>query len=244
MQRTKSKPDSSSLLPRDAQPCIWMTAGLIACRLCNRDYECDNCPLDIALRSGNRQLPPEPKSENDLTPAPDLRYGASHTWGCDMARRRIRFGLDAFAAGLLSNVSGVVLPVKGQRVRRGRVACWFRDEDQILPLRTPACGVVHRVNRSVQSDPALLSHDPYGEGWLFELDCATGLDRLPDWVSAHQHLQRVESGRRRLQENAVRIFERDPGIGPTLADGGTHVADLRRILGARRYFRLLRSILE
>ena len=46
MRRTKSKSDSSPLLPQGSQPCIWMTAGLIAYgfRIASLDY-----PIPFAM---------------------------------------------------------------------------------------------------------------------------------------------------------------------------------------------------
>ena len=44
------------ILPRDAEPCIWMSAGLVSYKLCDRDFDCGNCPLDAALR-GNAAAP-------------------------------------------------------------------------------------------------------------------------------------------------------------------------------------------
>jgi len=34
--------------------CVWMTAGVVSYRLCNRAFDCDHCPLDRALREGAR----------------------------------------------------------------------------------------------------------------------------------------------------------------------------------------------
>jgi len=41
-----------------APACIWMQAGVIRFWLCDRDYDCQNCPLDAALRAP-RQVPRE-----------------------------------------------------------------------------------------------------------------------------------------------------------------------------------------
>ena len=38
--------------------CVWMRAGVIRFWLCDRDFDCDNCPLDAALRA-RRQSRPE-----------------------------------------------------------------------------------------------------------------------------------------------------------------------------------------
>lgn len=39
------------MLPNILGPsCVWMRAGLIRFWLCDRDFDCENCPLDAALR--------------------------------------------------------------------------------------------------------------------------------------------------------------------------------------------------
>lgn len=38
--------------PAGGLPCIWMSAGLVAYKLCDRGFECDGCPFDQAMRGG------------------------------------------------------------------------------------------------------------------------------------------------------------------------------------------------
>jgi len=44
----------------DEQHCIWMAAGVVSYKLCDRDFECENCPFDISIRQreGAKDLPP------------------------------------------------------------------------------------------------------------------------------------------------------------------------------------------
>lgn len=53
-----------------AQACVWMEAGVIRFWLCNRDFDCERCPLDAALRGGavsDLQLPKKPTLPVRLT---------------------------------------------------------------------------------------------------------------------------------------------------------------------------------
>ena len=49
-------------------------------------------------------------------------------------------------------------------------------------IYAPLSGVVVAVNEDLESDPALINADPYGDGWLFELELidAEELDGLKD----------------------------------------------------------------
>lgn len=40
----------NSVLPPGALPCVWMSAGLVSFKLCDREGECEACPFDLAMR--------------------------------------------------------------------------------------------------------------------------------------------------------------------------------------------------
>ena len=39
------------LIPEREKECIWMNAGLLFYKLCDRDYRCEKCPFDQAMRN-------------------------------------------------------------------------------------------------------------------------------------------------------------------------------------------------
>jgi len=41
----------ASVMPPGLLPCVWMSAGLVAFKLCDREGECESCPFDQAMRS-------------------------------------------------------------------------------------------------------------------------------------------------------------------------------------------------
>ena len=64
------------MLSRSPGPhCVWMHAGVIRFRLCNRAFDCEHCPLDAALCGRpvpNQQSSPSapPRAEEDGLRAP------------------------------------------------------------------------------------------------------------------------------------------------------------------------------
>ena len=52
----ESAPEPRMPPPAGALPCVWMSAGLVAYKLCDRGFECDGCPFDQAMR-GARPAP-------------------------------------------------------------------------------------------------------------------------------------------------------------------------------------------
>ncbi len=68
---------SGQHLPNTALPCVWMTAGLVSYKLCDRRLDCERCPFDAALRGrplsepaagpparDNRRIRPHPRRES------------------------------------------------------------------------------------------------------------------------------------------------------------------------------------
>jgi len=72
---------SRKVLASGAQPCVWMCAGVLRYRLCTHEYDCDNCPLDAALR-GDARIPAAHPLTSPYAPAfpDDRRYAVGHTW--------------------------------------------------------------------------------------------------------------------------------------------------------------------
>jgi hypothetical protein len=38
------------LIPESKKKCVWMEAGLVSYKICDRNFECESCPLDYGLR--------------------------------------------------------------------------------------------------------------------------------------------------------------------------------------------------
>ena len=50
MDNERPNGSAAPVLPADAKPCVWMTAGVVAYKICDRSFDCENCPLDIKNR--------------------------------------------------------------------------------------------------------------------------------------------------------------------------------------------------
>ena len=134
------------MLPADARPCVWMTAGIVAYKICDRDFECERCPLDAGLcvrqpRRSLRETDPRIRVESLAFPA-DRSYHRSHTWARPFEQRRVRSGIDAFAAYLLSRAASVILPADGAVIEHGTVGFWISEDTAPVPLVSPVSGRV------------------------------------------------------------------------------------------------------
>ena len=233
-------------------PCVWMSAGLLAYRLCDRQYDCEHCPLDAALRRADLEPPirhpaglesQDPRAGTSLEYREDRNYGRGHCWVQERDSGRLRLGLDAFAAALLAPLVGVIFPTPGTRLARGEAVCWLRMGTRPVPLPAPASGSLERVNPRIRRDPALACLAPYDAGWLVELQ-PDGTAAAPGLEDANRARRRATADQRHLDHLVASERQGGSGVGATLPDGGSPVVNLRDMLGSARFARLVRRLLR
>lgn len=244
---TRSNP-LGSVLPEGALPCVWMSAGLVAYKLCDRDGECEDCPFDRAMRGAVQPL--LEATAKAAAPAAgwsfpgDRLYHRGHTWVERLANGRVRWGVDAFAARLVERPAAVILPAAGSHLYRGQVACWLEEDTELIPLSTPISGIVHLRNHRAQEAPGLVAASPYGEGWLLEMgvprDGEAGEVAEAELLDAGEARSAAEEDWQSFLHAAAGQLERGrSAVGATLPDGGQRLFDLRRMLGPARYRELV-----
>lgn len=112
-----------------------------------------------------------------------LRYSAEHEWARSTETpERIRIGITDFAQDALGDVVYVDLPAVGAEVSSGESVGELESTKSVSELYAPVSGIVVAVNEHLADHPELLNEDPYGEGWLCEIEMrdATELERLLD----------------------------------------------------------------
>nr|WP_206426120.1 glycine cleavage system protein GcvH [Nakamurella antarctica] len=110
-------------------------------------------------------------SERSKPVIPDeLRYSAEHEWVRTGEENVVRVGITDFAQGALGDIVFVQLPDLGAAVTAGDSVGEVESTKSVSELFTPLSGTVVTRNESLDSAPELVNSDPYGEGWMFELE--------------------------------------------------------------------------
>ena len=79
-------------------------------------------------------------------------------------------GLDDFGQFVMGSIIEVLLPDVEQRVKVDESFMSLRCDDGAADLPSPIDGTVVGVNRAVYLDSSLIKLDPYGDGWLAEIE--------------------------------------------------------------------------
>jgi glycine cleavage system H protein len=109
----------------------------------------------------------------------ELRYLDSHEW-VDGTTGHI--GITDFAQDELGDVVFVDLPSEGEDVDAGEDFGVVESIKAVSDVYSPVSGTVTAVNDALEDQPELLNEDPYGDGWLIEveLDDESEFDELID----------------------------------------------------------------
>ena len=97
-----------------------------------------------------------------------LRYTRQHEWVL-IDGESARIGITDLAQDALGNIVHVQLPAVGQSVRSGGSAVEVESSKSVSDIYSPVSGSVVLVNESLATEPGLVNSDPYGSGWLYEV---------------------------------------------------------------------------
>ena len=104
----------------------------------------------------------------------DLRYTSDHEWARPVDGGRITVGITDYAQDALGDVVFVSLPQVGSAVAAGAVLGEVESTKSVSEIYAPVDGTVVAVNETLGEHPEQLNSDPYGEGWLCELELSDG----------------------------------------------------------------------
>lgn len=99
-----------------------------------------------------------------IAPAADLLYSPNHFWLAAEESGLCHVGTDAFLADFVGKVDGITF-VTTHGTQRPVIAINVHGVE--WPLAFPNPMLIQKVNSHLRGDPARLTSDPYGSGWLF-----------------------------------------------------------------------------
>ena len=119
----------------------------------------------------------------------DLRYTKEHEYVKSDGGDVVTVGITDYAQGELGDVVFVELPKVGDSFTAMQVFGTIEAVKAVSELYSPVAGEVVEVNGALDSNPALVNGDPYGEGWMVKMRVAdaAALDGLMD-AAAYESL--------------------------------------------------------
>ena len=110
----------------------------------------------------------------------NLQYSKEHEWVEGTGGNRFKIGITDYAQGALGDIVYVQLPKVGDSVTEGAVCGEIESTKSVSELFSPVTGTVVAVNENLDSAPETLNSDPYGAGWIAEIEVSTPSTSLMD----------------------------------------------------------------
>jgi glycine cleavage system H lipoate-binding protein len=211
--------------------CVWMAAGVLSYRLCDREFDCDRCLVDRALREGGS--PSLKDAAMDLAPsastatAPTVSglrfsragfYHASHLWSRVEGGGTVRIGIDDLARRVLGRVEEIAIPQAETSLRLEQKVLSFRGEAGKIDLPMPISGTALARNEELLADPGKLQRPPHQEVWLLR----ARPDRLQEDLSGLFYGHRVVAWLRgEIEKVKDKLLAAQAVEAGSLPDGGS-----------------------
>ncbi len=104
----------------------------------------------------------------------EFSYSEDHEWinaAADaVAGQNVRIGITSVATERLGEIVFAELPAVGDTVEAGETCGEVESTKSVSDLYSPVTGTVTAVNEEIEDNYEAINNDPFGEGWLFEVE--------------------------------------------------------------------------
>ena len=108
------------------------------------------------------------KEVSELQLPDDVRYTEDHEWA-RVEGEKTKAGICDYAQDQLGDIVYVELPQVGDTFDKGQEFGTVESVKAVAELYMPIGGTILAVNSALDDSPELVNKDPYGEGWMIEV---------------------------------------------------------------------------
>ena len=265
---------SYNIIPEGENHCVWMDAGLVNYKLCDKNFDCESCPFDAMMKTQHHAFAERAMMQSESESAcatphdfsekifdevirqlleplkkislpNDRLYFTNHSWLKKMNDGHCMIGIDGFLAHLLNPLMGVVVINTPARIEKESPFAWIIRDDETFSLHSSVAGMVVQTNASLTSKPLTLTIDPYEQGWIVMLAPQNAKEEAAKCFSPDEFSQRMKGDIQRIESLlSSTLSKQRKEIGSSLFDGGVRVETIEQFIGEKRYTQLLSRLLH
>ena len=120
----------------------------------------------------------------------ELKYSKDHEW-IRLSGSIARVGITDYAQDALGDVVFVQLPESGKEVLAGQSCSEVESTKSVSDIYVPVSGLISNVNTQLSDSPNLINSDPYGYGWIMEIE-VSDLSSVADLLDAAAYRMFIE----------------------------------------------------
>lgn len=121
----------------------------------------------------------------------DLYYTKEHIW-VKIEGDVATVGITDFAQSQLGDVVFIDLPEVERDVESGEVIATVESIKAVSEIYAPLSGKVISVNEDLGNEPSLINSDPYGDGWICDIQIKD-LTEIEDLMTSEDYRAYLEA---------------------------------------------------
>jgi len=122
----------------------------------------------------------------------DLLYTIEHEW-VRLKDNRATIGITDFAQGQLGDVVFVELPAEEADLKKESTLGVVESVKTVSDIYAPVSGKVVAINKDLETQPELVNIDPYGKGWMIEIELSNPNPDMQHLLSSDQYGSQCEN---------------------------------------------------
>lgn len=121
----------------------------------------------------------------------ELKYTKTHEWVQLYKDNIARIGVTDYAQDRFGKVLFVELPEIESEHEQFDPIVVIEAEKMLSEVFSPLSGRIIKLNEELDEDPTIINHDPYGDGWILEVELAheNEIEGLMDYDMYQQYLE-------------------------------------------------------
>jgi glycine cleavage system H protein len=101
----------------------------------------------------------------------NLKYTKEHEWIL-IEGNKAKIGITDFAQKELGDIVYLDINTQGKKVAQNEIFGTIEAVKTVSDLYMPVTGTIIGMNAALENDPQLVNNDPYGAGWMVEIELA------------------------------------------------------------------------
>lgn len=118
-----------------------------------------------------------------------LKYSENNMWVRFKGERAV-IGITEYLLEEIEDIALVSLPKTREEISQDDIFGSIETNEDVIDLVAPISGEVVRVNSLVKEDPSILIEDPYGDGWLIEVEVYDE-DEIENLLDAEEYEDKI-----------------------------------------------------
>ena len=225
-----------------------MESGFVDYKICDKDFDCDNCAFDKAIHgrgasngltkngraNGTRNKSPKFNIAQEI-PA-ELIFSKNHVWLKKIESDYFFLGVDHFAQNIIKKITTFQFPFVGSKISKGEPIVSILGEWGVASIPSPINCVIQKINSELLLDVGKFFSDDIYQTWLLKVKATEIINQ--------SLFHKSEKYKEQLNEVITNIknIAGTSKIGATMYDGGELISNLPDHLNKKEYVHLLNLI--